>query len=325
MRLPSRLVAFPVVAGLLLILLTMVEGKKELANYPVLRDAVPHVQCPVCKLLVSEAINATATLREGKKGKKLTENDVVEEVLDLICHPRSKQGQWIRKLDLVYRPGQTDGNVGPTLVVEQQDVLGTCRRECMTLADACTTVLDSDSADQLSPMLFKGKSLESITSSVCGSHWCSRKNLQRLNQKFPLTVDDRRTKYDVEDHEEIESKELEIEQMMDDMDRKKGNGQPGYDVFSRDEMLGLQDAMRSGDYNKFQELDPDAGELSEEDFAALREMQRSEESGGSEQEELGTERDAASSSQSGSNSQSKSPTTTSQSWWNSFTEWIGFA
>jgi hypothetical protein len=98
------------------------------------------------------------------------------------------------------------------------------------------------------------------------------------------------------------SKEVEVEEMMfrmkhglkgkpsgkersDDDDDKRDDasggrrgaaGNPGLDVYSRDEMMGMREALQRGDREKLMELDPQSAELSDEEFHVLAQMHRNE-------------------------------------------------
>jgi hypothetical protein len=58
----------------------------------------------------------------------------------------------------------------------------------------------------------------------------------------------------------------------DESDGDGGMGGPGLDVFSRDEMYKLQDAMRRGDRSALAELDPTSSDLTDEEFEMLSAM-----------------------------------------------------
>lgn len=94
------------------------------------------------------------------------------------------------------------------------------------------------------------------------------------------------------------SKEVEVEEMMfrmknglkgkpsnkerdnDDDDKSSAGGgaagNPGLDVYSRDEMMDMREALRTGDREKLMQLDPQSQDLSDEEFATLAEMHRQE-------------------------------------------------
>ena len=97
----------------------------------------------------------------------------------------------------------------------------------------------------------------------------------------------------------MDSKEVEVEEMMfkmkhglnakrdDDNDAASqagggpgAGGSTGADVYGRDEMLRMREALRTGDREALLELDPSSADLSDEEFAALSEMHRGEFGGG---------------------------------------------
>ena len=257
-----------IVAGVVLVV--SVQAKKQLETFAVIKPLKPHLACPICRKLVHQGVEGMKDLKKSGGGK-ITEDDVLSEVVETVCNPRHAGGHWMRKLDVVV---ETDAKTSkPSMVLQEREEAGKCRRECTTLADVCNGLLDGEDFDDFSSMLFRKKSEDHIAQRLC-TPLCSPKYLKK-EKAMSITAKE----MDVEPHEPIESKELEVESMMDNMDRQRKPGTPGYDVFSRDEMYGLKDAMRDGDYERFKELDPTADQLSEEEFMALRQMQAAEDGG----------------------------------------------
>lgn len=119
------------------------------------------------------------------------------------------------------------------------------------------------------------------------------------NQMIPAQV------LHAEPIEEMELKEVEVEEMMfrmkygfkdgnnnnnnknkkrgyesDDNDDDEGGigsaGNPGLDVYGRDEMLRLREAIKKGDREVLRELDPQSDELSDEELEMLSGMHKKE-------------------------------------------------
>jgi hypothetical protein len=258
------------------------EAKKEKPSFKPFSEAVvDHFRCDVCDTMVREAFAMVADIRNNASRKTpLREEDILAEVVELICNPFANQGQWLRTLDLVVTaaPGSSSTS-GGYLKLQPRSDFTKCKRGCTTLAAACERVIDSDDADNLSSFLFKGrpanadKLSKKICGNVCGSTSDAKK---RASKVFPakLTAEILR-----DQPEMISAKEMEIEALMDNLERSHTVGTPGMDVYSRDEMLQMQDAIQDGDLDTLAGLDPSAQDLSTEEFEMLRQMYRGEAAG----------------------------------------------
>lgn len=248
---------------------TGVSSVKQKGGAKPIAELVPVIECDVCKQMAAEAYDGTEELRKNYSASRKTvrEEDIFEQVLDDLCNPYATQGHWIRHADIVAVTDVSASASKREFTVEFGSVVGKCRRECATVAETCVHIFDGETADALSSWLLKNKkSRREVMSGLC-DNFCVKKRSRKTKKVDPRAAS--------EEIEGMEDRELEIERMMDSM-QKTPQG-PGMQVFSRAEMMGLQDAMDEGDYDKAQELDPGMGDLSKEEFEMLRKM-RTEES-----------------------------------------------
>lgn len=89
---------------------------------------------------------------EQKKAKGKVEQAEVERILENVCNPRTKEGKWVAKLDIVNRDRK--------LELVPQETVGKCQRECETVAHGCTELLEKaekvDKSNELSVILWQG-------------------------------------------------------------------------------------------------------------------------------------------------------------------------
>ena len=157
---------------------------------------------------------------------------------------------------------------------------GRCGRKCWTAEDACSAALDAEAADTLSAGLYtlsgggrnsrKRKASKvtgkSIADAACATA-CAGKQ-PKVSSKPLAEADEAWARVDV--------KEKEIEETMERMARNGQASAQGMDVYSREEMQKMQHAMRQGDRESYEELDPSMRDLSDDEFQSLREMQAEE-------------------------------------------------
>lgn len=97
---------------------------------------------------------------------------------------------------------------------------------------------------------------------------------------------------------EISSKEKEIELTVGRMEGQEEPGMPGMDVYSRDEMERMKQAMDEGDYDTLRGLDGNVADMDDETLESMRQFQRRQEdagppSGDRDEEEKGESRSTA--------------------------------
>ena len=68
----------------------------------------------------------------------------------------SKNGEWIRKIDII--ESDTKGKVGKTLNLVEPGGMSKCKGECKAIAKSCSSLLSEEAdPDDLSAMLYKNK------------------------------------------------------------------------------------------------------------------------------------------------------------------------
>lgn len=280
---------------------------KKLETFPVYKSVLPWIACPVCSEMVGEAydqvkqLRADAAAQEGLPPAEpttrrdralrdatlqrlLREEDILEKVVEVICNPLAKSGWWIRELDLVRELPEN----GPTKVrVDALPFLSKCRSDCNTISEACAAVLESDAAENLSGMLYQFKaSKEKMQRDVCLSECKAFKRLNARWEKASAThtpvkkgdpLGPLPDSFAAEGSPiEVPEKELDIEEMMDRMERNKVAGSPKMEVLDRDTMLKMQRAMAMGDKEEVAKYEPSVEDLSDEEFNALQHMYKEE-------------------------------------------------
>lgn len=117
---------------------------------------IPYIACGVCERAVREVYNIAAEERAAAAYNKLEEIKVVEAI-ESVCEPDNKNGEWIRKLDIV----ETKKDGKTFLSLEAPGGSAKCERECATIAKSCRQLFDDDiDQDEFSAMVFQ---LPSIT------------------------------------------------------------------------------------------------------------------------------------------------------------------
>jgi hypothetical protein len=247
---------------LLVLFLTTPAAAKKKATHLAFKGAHPFIRCPVCVGAVTTAADRRDVLLANAtaEGRKLREEDLWVDTLDVLCNPHTEAGDWLRRISWdVFTANNS-------VTMHFMQGWAHCRRQCTTAAEVCAELLQSDAIDDLSPKLLKGAPADELIPFACAEQ-CSEAAAKRVGRKHRVQA-----AWGAEKWEEIHDKEKEVEEMME-RQVLQGQAGPGVDVMSRDEMMGMQDAMRAGDQDRLAELDPAMGDLSDEEFAALRQMQ----------------------------------------------------
>jgi len=217
------------------------------------------VACDVCKELVAQTYEATMAMRKNaSRTRDVEEVDILTEVVEQACNPFAKQGQWLRFLDITVvgkdRQVRLDFRSEP----------GKCKRDCTTVVEACLLTLDNEGGDSLPVMLLKDKPIKAIKATVC-EPVCEHGGAKKVTEDMARQIS-------ADQWEEIQSKEMEIEALMDNMERSHVPGMPRMDVYDREEMLRMRQSIETGDYDTLTSIDPTANNLSPEEFDELRSM-----------------------------------------------------
>lgn len=265
-----RAVSMPPFLVLMLLLVVLsANGKKTKPTHKSLGSQIEQRHaCEVCRTMVYEAYDLATELHRNatERGYALREDEVITGVIEGVCNPYVKAGQWLRLIDIFVDP------VTQISKLRALENYSKCKRKCTTLAGVCVAIIDGEACDGLPGMLLKkSKSVDAIDTAICTPLCADTQHLRnkKLSKKDASEIES-------ETPEAIDAKELDIEAVMDDMERARGGvgGAPPMEVFSRDEMLGVQDAIMDGDLEKLMELDPSAADLSQEDLDYLRLMYR---------------------------------------------------
>eukprot|EP00928_Gymnodinium_smaydae_P056135 TRINITY_DN39562_c0_g1_i1.p1 TRINITY_DN39562_c0_g1~~TRINITY_DN39562_c0_g1_i1.p1 ORF type:complete len:235 (-),score=54.89 TRINITY_DN39562_c0_g1_i1:81-725(-) len=118
-----------------------------------------HVRCDVCKIAVMVA-------ERDVKGNNLTDIQF-KDLAEYMCDANETEGRWIPSVDILRR--EKSGQLYAIL----RSNLGDCRNECRVVQRACRDAI-GDQREQLTAMLEKHETLESMTEELCASE-CERK------------------------------------------------------------------------------------------------------------------------------------------------------
>ncbi|CUG05090.1 membrane-associated protein, putative [Bodo saltans] len=253
-----------------------VSAKKEKLTFNSYGPAVERRHsCEICRTLVVEAYPIAEELHKNasRRGYALREEEVLSKVTEAICNPFVKAGQWIRLVHIKANEKTLQ------TVLEPLEFYSQCKRDCTTVANSCSSVVDTDYGDDLPGLLLKLKPVEVIDEAVC-KRICIDTTAVRTKPLSAKMIKEIAAEVPVE----IDKKNLDIEEIMDDMERARGGygGAPKMDVFSRDEMMDVQRAILERDGSKLRDLDPSAEDLSDEELEYLQRMYAGEGDGGEE-------------------------------------------
>eukprot|EP00439_Symbiodinium_sp_Y106_P081334 s181_g20.t1 len=112
-----------------------------------------YIKCASCKLAATEAWTQVALKVSELPAGTLGELEI-DDVLSTICDPDDNGGEWMTHYDIVQE------EASQSLTLESKGELGECRRECNTIAHACSAVFDEHRED-MTEMLYKNYRLAS--------------------------------------------------------------------------------------------------------------------------------------------------------------------
>ena len=105
----------------------------------VLKADLPHIGCDVCMKAMTEIHYITEAARRNVTYGKLTEETIID-LIDKVCAARSKDGIWMRTLDIVEY--KEDGQ--KYLKLNAPGGMSTCGRECGTIEKSCINLFDEE-------------------------------------------------------------------------------------------------------------------------------------------------------------------------------------
>lgn len=205
-------------------------GKKDKV-YPPVKGDLPYITCAVCEHVVDQLYDLVEQkIAELPKHQKKLEEININEMLERVCKSDTKEGVWMRKIDIVEKKNDK-GHKHLELV--EPGGTAKCGPECATISHSCYQLLEEEmDSDLLSGMLWKNKTpLEEAKAKVC-KKWTKR--CTKWPQGKPLSgKSGMRTDYPFD---EVSEKDLEMEQMMASM---KAAGMGGMSMYDRDEMQAM--------------------------------------------------------------------------------------
>ncbi|EKF32656.1 hypothetical protein MOQ_003488 [Trypanosoma cruzi marinkellei] len=265
---PMRFITLCVFVAAMLLFSEAGFAKKEKPPHaPFPKDVVDAISCGVCNFMVRKAYSDVQLLFNAsvETRVRVNEDDVLTAIED-VCNPFSEVGHWIRQITITH-----ESDTAPFLLgVTRSSVYAKCKGICSTVVEACEAVMDHENMDQLSPRLLRlheYADAEAFANALCqSSSICTER--QGLSASRYEEV---QNMIDADTVEEIDPKEMEIERMMDHMERKENRRQT---IFSRDEITSMQRAFLRGDKEAVAQVDPSIMDLSDEEFSALQSMIR---------------------------------------------------
>ncbi len=199
----SSSLCYSVVAALAL--LVSVQGQGMMGGPPedkgkVLKKDLPYIACSVCSEMVNAAEIAVTDARQVAPYQKLDELEV-QEILDTVCLPKHKHGEWMRSIDI-----QQGDDL--RLVFARPGGVSKCEHECKTIAHSCKDILD-DVYDDFSAALWRNKEGLDLVHEVC-QDWADvchdglqnkRMKKSRVRKDYPYRAMDQ-TEFDMEQLQE---------------------------------------------------------------------------------------------------------------------------
>lgn len=186
---------------------------------------IPYIECEVCQKTIAHVWDRINDLR-ASNGNKLHEFQINEVVEDL-CNPETREGEWITKLDLSINKKEKE------IHVIAHEEYGHCKRECQTIVRACQKNIDEVTIE-IGEVLWKKKynSKDKLIAHVC-KKWtkaCPEKRENRL-----LLPNHYHRKDEI--FKEKTDKDREMDQMMKKM-KAAGLGN-GAQMYSRDDIENM--------------------------------------------------------------------------------------
>nr|CCC94017.1 conserved hypothetical protein [Trypanosoma congolense IL3000] len=263
------LVKYAAVTLACMALLTSAKKEKPM-NVPYPQDVVDDMRCDVCHTAAKQAYARVLELHVASKRTRVpvNEEDVLVAIEDL-CNPLASEGQWIRKFGVNTSYLTSAGAPAQPLFISvytSRNYLK-CKRTCKTASDACELVMDDEEMDQFSSYLLRlttFKDAEAFAEKTCGvASFCKKRSgfsAKRYKEVLEVIA--------LETPEEIDQKEMDMERLMDQMERRNNQRQ---DIYSREEIIKMLKSLIEGDMETASSIDPSLNRLTDEE---RRELQR---------------------------------------------------
>ncbi|KAK9715785.1 hypothetical protein RND81_06G189300 [Saponaria officinalis] len=219
------------------------------------KEDIPFIKCQVCEKLASEVYSLVQKKESQISPKKISEYQIIE-IVENVCNLKKEEGDWILKIDIVEQ--------GDKLKLVDQDVEGVCNSECKTIERACQEVMGYSDTDVAEYIYARKPQLDSLVNYLC-------KDLTKACSKKPPPVP--KDRIPGEEFMPKPTKEAEMEKMMRSMEGLPGA--PGMKMYSRDELMNMQNG--GGEDDDADEDDDDEDSIFKSNVGkALREKAKKE-------------------------------------------------
>lgn len=113
------------------------------------------ILCEVCNNMIDSLSSQISNKRETAPYNKINE-ETIQDLIHNICSSGTKEGEWIRKIDIIQKNSKTQK--GQHLELQKPGGISKCGEECKTIAKSCGMLFDdSIDPDDLSALLWKNK------------------------------------------------------------------------------------------------------------------------------------------------------------------------
>lgn len=220
----------------------LVVAAKQEVSYN--RAEVPFMRCAVCEQLVIQLATQRDTYKDtlGSKTKeKKTQfassyskysEQLLVDLVETSCDPTEDHGAWLTALDAE----EVQVGLKRRVKLTRQEGPAACKRECRTIARACTEVL-TDYEFEVVELLWAGRSASALQESLCQhmGGWCGAR-AKRLPKppKKPMGA---------EVFQLMTAQERQMAEMMKSM--KGMPGAEGLQLMDRNAMEGMDAASAS--------------------------------------------------------------------------------
>ena len=253
---------FVIVGSFLLLAATLAAGQMggmggNKKKYTAEKRDLPYIACDACAGTVTNLYIQVSNARaeygpKSPKGRRMPE-ERVSDILDGICSPKEEIGEWIRHIDIVSQPVDSQDKKRKLNLVPNESA-GKCKKECETVAKSCTDLLENemDDRDELQALLYVDKKWNKYQGedgdTKLVDHVCKKMVGRCKSTKSYSTA-----KYEREDEEfaAVSEKDLEMEKLMAEMQGMPGMAGQGLNMYDRDDMEAMGDMMGGVGYGGY--------------------------------------------------------------------------
>eukprot|EP00288_Rhodomonas_lens_P014140 CAMPEP_0177704172 /NCGR_PEP_ID=MMETSP0484_2-20121128/8054_1 /TAXON_ID=354590 /ORGANISM="Rhodomonas lens, Strain RHODO" /LENGTH=307 /DNA_ID=CAMNT_0019215557 /DNA_START=112 /DNA_END=1035 /DNA_ORIENTATION=+ len=110
----------------------------------------PYVKCETCMAMGRTLLEQANDIKKEKGGRKKMGEEPILELLESICEPGGKEGEWINQLDVV-------GEKGKLKLEKREDGFQDCNtQECLSIARACDDVRTEAGESDIAEKIYQG-------------------------------------------------------------------------------------------------------------------------------------------------------------------------